>query len=168
MAEEGPESYLQVLGQPAGSESLVIGSDDLHNPDLAGSQHLLHEWFQLGTPSPSTRPETRMPVTPFGMSVNTSIMWILLSNGWPRCADPTACAMASLNSTANRVMRLPLRCGPRSSTRREATGAVPLDAPPVRPTRRVVVRARSGTRSGPCRANVRPALGRRPGSRRPT
>lgn len=36
MLEESPEAQLEVLDQPAGPEALVIGGDDLHDPDRAG------------------------------------------------------------------------------------------------------------------------------------
>src|SRR6185312_17115122 len=42
MLEECPEAQLQVLDQPTGSETLVVGRDDLDDPDLAGLEHILH------------------------------------------------------------------------------------------------------------------------------
>jgi hypothetical protein len=47
MLEESAEAQRQVLDQAAGAEALVIGRDDLHDPDLTGLEQLLHGGREL-------------------------------------------------------------------------------------------------------------------------
>src|SRR5271166_1667956 len=47
MMEQSAQAQLEVLDQPAGAEALVIGRDDLHDPDLVGVHHALHGRLEL-------------------------------------------------------------------------------------------------------------------------
>jgi hypothetical protein len=47
MLEDSAEAQLEVLDQPAGPEALVIGGDDLDDPDLAGFQQVRHGRLEL-------------------------------------------------------------------------------------------------------------------------
>jgi hypothetical protein len=74
MLKECTETQLQVLDQPAGPEALIIGLDNLDDPDLAALQQPSMAGLNSRRSSPRSRPDTRMPVTPSGMPDSTSII----------------------------------------------------------------------------------------------
>ena len=61
MVQESAEAQLEVLGQAARTEALVIGRDHLDDPDLAGLEQLLHgrlELAQVVATQPARHTET--------------------------------------------------------------------------------------------------------------
>jgi hypothetical protein len=74
MLDQGPEAQLEVLDQAAGPEALVVWSHDLDDSDIAGFQEFLHGRLELAQVVTAEAADTRMPVTPSGMSGSTSII----------------------------------------------------------------------------------------------
>jgi hypothetical protein len=74
MWPDGGEGQLQILEQSAGPEALIVRRDEFDDPDLVGIHHLLDGGLDLAISSPPSRPDTRTPVTPSGISGSSSIM----------------------------------------------------------------------------------------------